>query len=253
MGTLKLSVIIITLNEERNLPLLLGDLERQTVLDFETLVVDSCSLDKTVARARSFSKRLEPLRIIEMPRRGVSLGRNTGALEAQCERILFLDADTRLDPDFIENCLSEMESRCLDVGGVYMKNPNASLLIRAGLSLFNLGLGVSALFFPMAVGACVFSTRTLHGRIGGFDESITLCEDCDYVRRASGERGARFGMLRQKFVFHTRRLEQDGLLKTGWTYLRANLHRFFIGELYGNPYRYQFGHYSSPKTGESDA
>ncbi len=106
----KVSIVIITLNEERNLPHLLENLERQTARNFEVIVVDSKSTDATVAVARSFLNRL-PLQIVEMPDRGVSLGRNTGASKAQYERLLFLDADTRLDPDFLEKAVGELEAR----------------------------------------------------------------------------------------------------------------------------------------------
>ncbi len=238
----KVSIVIITLNEERNLPHLLENLERQTARNFEVIVVDSKSTDATVAVARSFLNRL-PLQIVEMPDRGVSLGRNTGASKARYERLLFLDADTRLDPDFLEKAVGELEARRLQVGGVYMKCRGAALSITAGILLFNVGIWLGQHVFPMATGGCLFSTRTAHARIGGFDESIVLCEDCDYVRRAFQMDGVRFGMLRQHFYFHTRRLEQDGVFRTGLTYLRANAHRFFAGELRGNPYFYRFAHY----------
>ena len=235
------SVVVITLNEEHNLPLILGDLERQTAKNFEVIVVDSKSTDTTVEVARSFMDRL-PLRVVVMSDRGISLGRNTGASHAQHERLLFLDADTRLDSDFLKKAVKELEARRLHVGGVYMKCRGYSLTA-LGMRIFNIGLWAGQRVFPMAIGACLFSTRTAHDRIGGFDESIVLCEDCDYVRRASKENGVRFGMVRQSYYFHLRRLKQEGALKMGWTYIRANFHRMFVGELYGNPYSYQFDHY----------
>jgi glycosyltransferase involved in cell wall biosynthesis len=237
------SIIIITLNEERNLPHILEDLERQTAKNFEVIVVDSKSTDATVEVARSFFGRL-PLRIVEMSGRGVSLGRNTGASHARCERMLFLDADTRLDHDFLEKSVEELETRRLQIGGVYMKCHDTLSLASAGIRIFNIGLWLGQRVFPMAAGACLFSTRTAPAGIGGFNESIVLCEDCDYIRRASKEK-LRFGMLGQYYYFHLRRLEQDGVLKTGWTYIRANFHRMCVGELYGNPYRYQFAHYDN--------
>jgi GT2 family glycosyltransferase len=124
--------------------------------------------------------------------------------------------------------------------------------IAVGVQFFNVGFWLGQRFFPMATGGCLFSTRTAHARIGGFDESIVLCEDCDYVRRASKD-NLRFGMLRQNYYFHPRRLEQEGILRTGWIYLRANFHRMFVGELYGNPYRYRFAHYdNSPEDSNND-
>jgi len=239
------SIVVITLNEERNLPRILGDLERQTAKNFEVLVVDSKSTDGTIEAARSFLNRV-PLRIIEMSDRGVSLGRNTGASLARYERLLFLDADTRLDSDFLEKAVEELEVRRLQIGGVYMKHNDAPSLLAAGIRVFNAGIWMTQKVFPMAIGSCLFSTRTAHDEIGGFDESIVLCEDCDYVRRASKEDGFRFGMLRQNFYFHPRRFKRDGVLRTGCTYLRANLYRLFVGELYGNPYSYRFDHYDNP-------
>ena len=238
----EVSIIVITLNEERNLPYILGDLERQTFKNFEVIVVDSKSTDATLEVARSFMNIL-PVRIVEMSDRGVSLGRNTGASLAEYERLLFLDADTRLDAEFLEKSVRELEIRRLQVGGVYMKCRESFSLTAAGFKLFNAGLWLGQRVFPMATGACLFSTRTAHDRIGGFDKSIVLCEDCDYVSRASKEDGLRFGMLKQNFYFHHRRLEQDGIFRTGWIYIRANIYRMFVGELYGNPYLYQFGHY----------
>ena len=238
-----ISIIVITLNEELNLPLLLGDLERQTANNFEVIVVDSNSTDATVEVAKSFIGRL-PLKVVEMSDRGVSLGRNTGASLAQYERLLFLDADARLDSDFLEKATKELRVRQLQIGGVYLRYHNTFSLMAVGFKLFNVGFWLGQRLFPMATGGCLFSTRTAHAKIGGFDESIVLCEDCDYVRRATKEK-LRFGMLRQYYYFHPRRLKQEGILRIGWIYIRANFHRMFKGELYGNPYRYKFAHYDN--------
>ena len=48
------SIIIPTLNEERNLPNLLKELSEQTFNDFELIVVDGLSDDKTLVKANSF-------------------------------------------------------------------------------------------------------------------------------------------------------------------------------------------------------
>ena len=246
------SIIVITLNEEHNLTNILGDLERQTAKNFEVIVVDSKSTDDTVEVARSFQNRL-PLQVVEMSKRGTSLGRNTGASHARYERLLFLDADTRLDLDFLEKAVEELDVRRLQIGGVYMKCRDTFSSVAVGIRLFNVGFWLGQRVFPMATGGCLFSTRIVHARVGGFDESIVLCEDCDYVRRASKEYGLRFGMLRQSYYFHPRRLELEGVLRTGWTYLRANFHRLLVGELYGNPFRYRFAHYdNSPEDSNND-
>lgn len=176
-----------------------------------------------------------------MGTRGVSLGRNTGAELAKHERILFLDADVRLDATFLTNALSQLQDKQLEVAGVYMGAKSLPLVHKFGYGLFNLGLFITQYTFPTAVGACIFSTKSAHVKLNGFDEQIVLCEDCDYVKRAS--KTWRFRFLNLTFGFDPRRLDQDGVFKMGATYLKANVRRFFFGEMKNNEMEYKFGHY----------
>lgn len=86
----KLSVLIITLNEEANMQPLLAD------LDFveEVIVVDSYSTDKTKSITQSFSN----VRFIENQFESYSSQRNFAISQAKNDWILFLDADERLTP-----------------------------------------------------------------------------------------------------------------------------------------------------------
>lgn len=236
-----ISVVIITLNEEKRIGRLLEDLSNQTYRDFEVVVVDSNSEDKTCEVARGFGKAFQNLIVHRMDGRGTSLGRNTGAELATHERLLFLDADVRLAPDFLAKAMHQFKKKPLEVAGVYMNGDELALGYRLGYGLFNAGLLATSLFFPTAVGACIFSTKHAHQRIGGFDEKIVLCEDCDYVRRAS--QTFKFRMLPLTFSFDPRRLEQEGFFSMGLTYFKANVRRFFFGEMRNNEMDYQFGHY----------
>ncbi|WP_064608127.1 glycosyltransferase family 2 protein [Photobacterium sp. J15] len=236
------SIVIITLNEEKRIGRLLDDLSKQTHSDFEVILVDSNSEDKTCEIAKGFEKALPALTVHKMEKRGASLGRNTGANLASNERILFIDADVRLDPTFLTNALHQLEQKKLDVAGVYMSAKQLSLGYKLGYGAFNAGLYMTSFFFPTSVGACLFSTKRVHEEIGGFDEAIVLCEDCDYVRRAS--QTWRYRMIPVSFWFDPRRLEQDGFLKMGLTYLKANIRRFFFGEMRNNEMEYKFGHYT---------
>ena len=243
MTTPSLSIIIITLNEEERLPLLLGDLQRQTWTDFEVIHVDSNSTDQTVGQSAQISAQFVDYHIVEMEQRGVSLGRNTGAQQARADRLLFLDADTRLVPDFLETAMLELQQRDLEVGIVCMATTGLAFRQRISFGLFNAGIRLTSYFFPTAIGACLFSEREIHDEIGGFDERLKLCEDCHYVLKASKAPLSTVGVLHSRFSFDPRRLDQDGFLRTGFTYLRANLHRFFRGELFRNQIPYEFGHY----------
>ncbi|WP_299927708.1 glycosyltransferase [uncultured Pelagimonas sp.] len=243
MTTPHLSIVIITLNEEKRLPLLLSDLAAQTWTDFEVIHVDSKSTDRTVDVSHGLAHSFEHYRVIEMQNRGVSLGRNTGAAVAQGKRLLFLDADTRLGSDFLRTALGELEDEQAAVGIVTMSTDGLAIPYKLGFNLFNAGIRLTSVFFPTAIGACLFSTPQMHAAIEGFDESLSLCEDCNYALKAHRRDRRAVSVLRQQFHFDPRRLEQDGFATTGLTYLRANIRRFFSGELHNQEIPYEFGHY----------
>lgn len=235
------SIVIITLNEEKNIGRLLRDLTQQTDQNFEVVLVDSNSEDRTIEIAKAYQKQLPRLVIHKMNKRGASLGRNQGALIAQHQRLLFLDADVRLSNTFLAQADENLNKSGLEVAGVYMNAKGLPLLHKIGYGMFNVGFFVTQFVFPTAVGACIFSSKRIHKAIGGFDESINLCEDCDYVKRAS--KTWRFRFLPMSFRFDSRRLDQDGMIKTAFVYLRANVYRIFVGELKDNQIKYEFGHY----------
>lgn len=234
------SIIIITLNEEENIAKLLGDLQAQTFTDFEVIVSDSNSDDDTLAVARRFSGSLN-LRTVAMKGRGVGLGRNAGAAEARAERLIFFDADVRLDADFLARARRALDSSGLLVAAARLRSRDPSWRIRAAIHSADWMIRAVQFCFPHCAGACIFSTRTVHRHLGGFDETITLGKDCDYVNRAA--KSFRFRILPVYFEFHPRCLKQDGMLTVGLTYLRGSWHRLTKGEIRNHAVPYQQGHY----------
>ncbi len=244
------SIVVITLNESHNISRLLDCLCKQSYKAFEVIVVDSNSDDDTVAIAECYRHRLS-LRTVVMQTRGTSLGRNTGAEYARHERLLFLDADVCIKPDFLEKSVHALRRRKLLVGAGRIRSTQAGWRYRFGVRLFDYGMLLTQYHFPTCTGACIFSSKTVHEFIGGFDTRISLCEDCDYVKRAA--RTFKFRMLPVFFEFDIRRLKKDGIGKLGWTYLKANTLRLFCGELRNNEIDYPFDHYDPPSTTASQS
>jgi glycosyltransferase involved in cell wall biosynthesis len=91
----QLSVVILTLNEERNLP---SCLESLAGLNYRLFVVDSGSKDRTVEIATEFGAT-----ILTHPFENYSAQRNWSQthLSIQTEWILHLDADERLTPELV--------------------------------------------------------------------------------------------------------------------------------------------------------
>ncbi len=109
------SIIIPALNEEKYLPKLLGDLSEQSFRDFEVIIVDGGSKDKTISLATSFADRLPKLTILNSPRAHVCTQRNLGAKHAQAEVLIFSDADNRLPSYFLQGIKYQWEKENVDL------------------------------------------------------------------------------------------------------------------------------------------
>ncbi|MDG6906551.1 MAG: DUF2064 domain-containing protein [Nitrososphaerota archaeon] len=93
----ELSVIIPTLNEEKNINNILDSLDRQTSRDFEIVVVDGGSRDGTVSTAIS---RANKLAFVGNPSR--KRQENIGGFGAKGRVLLFLHADSIVSPTLCE-------------------------------------------------------------------------------------------------------------------------------------------------------
>lgn len=101
-----LSIIIPTMNEERSIGLVIDDIRKslQPSLDFEILVIDTDSKDKTREIAAS-----KGARVIDEPRRGYGRAYKTGFERAAGDIIATLDADMSYPADRIPGLLKILE------------------------------------------------------------------------------------------------------------------------------------------------
>lgn len=229
----KASVVIPAYNEEELLPVLLDSLNRQRFKEFEVIVADAHSEDRTAAIAREMGAR-----VVEggMPARG----RNAGAAEARGRFILFLDADVKVPPEFVGNVHDEMERRYADLATCEIRPISDIGLDRALFSLANSVVRYTAKSEPRAPGFCIFCTKRLFDRVGGFDESITLGEDHDFLKRASKFRPM-IWLYDSYMEVSVRRLEKEGRLGYAVKALQSDLYRNFVGEIRNNEIEHEFG------------
>jgi glycosyltransferase involved in cell wall biosynthesis len=94
------SVVVPLFNKERYIRRCLESICRQTMPDFEVVVVDDGSSDRSADMAESIA---DPrIRVIRQENRGEGGARNRGIREARGELIAFLDADDEWLPGFLE-------------------------------------------------------------------------------------------------------------------------------------------------------
>ncbi|MEK7655891.1 MAG: glycosyltransferase [Patescibacteria group bacterium] len=231
----KVSIIIPTKNEEQHLPKLLETIKSQTLKDFEVIVADAKSTDKTRDIALAYGAK-----VIEGGLPGP--GRNAGAVSATGDVLVFLDADVLLpSTKYLQECLTEMDRKGFDVATCNVKPLSRKPIDRALHEVYNAYAMATEKIRPHAPGFCILVRRHAHESIKGFDEDVVFGEDHDYVQRASKE-GKSFGILRAHPIrVSVRRLEKDGRLGTALKYMFGELRMLTKGSFKEMPFDYIMG------------
>jgi glycosyltransferase involved in cell wall biosynthesis len=183
MGDSTISVVIPTLNEERNLETCFGSLMKQIHDDFEVIIVDGGSKDQTVDMAEKYG-----FRILEVQKRrphDVSAAKNEGASRASGDILLFLDADMTVEP----NCLAVLADgyRAPVVVGIACKVlpfdgngvERAMYQLNNILARFSNWVGIHELSYF----SCHSYRKDCFVKVGGFREDLHACEDLDLALR----------------------------------------------------------------------
>lgn len=225
-----ISIVIPAYNEEKYLPKLLKCIKQQTYKDYEIIVADADSNDKTRRIAKKYG-----CKIVEggMP----SVGRNNGAKAAKGNILLFLDADVQFDKNFLENAVKEIKARDLDVAGCHTFPLTSHIIDKIFFSIFNVWTFATQFFYPNASGSGIFCKKWLHEKVKGFDETIKLSEDMDYAKRCG--RHGKFRIIKSaKSYVAMRRFEKEGRFKIGFKLLLSAFYRIFLGEIKSDVFKY---------------
>jgi serine protease Do len=226
-----LSIIIPALNEEKYLPILLSQIKKQNFTDYEIIVADAGSTDRTVEVAKSFG-----CKIVKggLPAKG----RNEGAKVAEGDIFLFMDADNIYLPDgFLEKLISEFERRNLGVA-VFPIYPQGNLIDKIFYFLYNKFVEIFQNWTAFAFNS-VLIRREVFEKVGGFDEKVVFAEDHDLVKRAA--KISKFGFIKTEPVLTSpRRFEREGRLKTYGKYLLAGIYISLFGPIKKPIFDYRF-------------
>jgi glycosyltransferase involved in cell wall biosynthesis len=124
---IKVSVVIPAFNEEKLIGRCLKSLEKQTMKrgDYEIIVVDNNSTDKTAQIAKKYADK-----VVKEKRKGILFARQKGCDEAQAEIILRTDADGYVPKDWIKkgyNYLTK-NKKTVAVSGFYFPDNKDMIL-----------------------------------------------------------------------------------------------------------------------------
>lgn len=214
---ISISVIIPTWNEEDCIADLLTALQMQDHTGpMEVLVVDGGSQDATADIVRRFPD----VRLLIADRPGVSIQRNRGAAAAQNELLVFLDADNRPGPTFLSRLAGEYARRPFAVACPWFRPDSRHIGIHAFYFVFNCLFWLSQWRFHTGAGICIATQRAVFLQAGGFNETLHLGEDVDYIRRSSHQ--GRHAHLPIPLITSARRFETDGVGRMIVFYLRIS-------------------------------
>ena len=229
------SIIIPTYNEEKYLPILLDSIKEQDFDDYEVIVADANSTDRTREIAEEYG-----CRVVDggLP----AVGRNNGAKVATGDILLFLDSDLQLTEDYLAKVLYEFRMEKIGIGITQMlpmSNKIEDKLFHDFANYFMIGVENIK---PHGAGCYgIIAKRELHEKCGGFDESLTFGEDTDYIERLAKEEP--FRVLRNaKIGVSTRRLEEEGISTLIQQYGKSTVNDFLGKRTDASELNYDFDH-----------
>ncbi len=237
-----ISIVIPTLNEEKYLPNILNDLKKQSFKDFEIIVSDANSEDKTgdVARLNSCKFILS-----KKEDRHPSIQRNNGAKIAQGDLILFLDADTRIfDKEFIKKTVDYFYKENLVIAGFFIDFQNKKLFYRFYYFVYNNLAYLAQKIKPLALGAGIIIKKDIHFKLNGFDQEVFIGEDQLYCEKAA--KFGKFSLIKNtKIFFSTRRFEKEGPWRLFFKLVYSTLYVLIFGPIKKKIINYDFGNFKS--------
>lgn len=231
-----------TLNEEKYLPTLLYSLASQTDKNFEVIISDGKSEDKTIEKTLEFKKSLD-IKTYSSSKRNVRYQRNFGVKKARGNYLIFIDADHWVDNNFIELIFKEIAETNADViipvaifatKKMFWKIYSlfSDIFVRVAYSVFKI---------PLGSGPAVIIKRSIFEKIGGYDESIFYLEE-PYLLQLAGKCGAKIYHSKDiKLYSSTRRMDKIGILKFCYMHMVASFYFVFRGPIRERIFEYEMG------------
>jgi glycosyltransferase involved in cell wall biosynthesis len=188
------SIIIPAYNEAEELPSTLASIRAAmtaTSLIGECIVVDNNSTDETTAVAQAHGADL----VVHEPLNQISRARNAGATQSRGRFLVFVDADTRIQPALLLEALRLLDKTpCVGGGSIIKFEGEVSTIGRVSIRVWEF---ISKLT-RTAAGSFIFCRRDAFEAIGGYDESLYASEEVRFsrcIKKWGRPRGLSFSIL----------------------------------------------------------
>jgi len=224
----KISIIIPTINEANNLPLLLSDLS-STNKEVEIVIVDCGSKDKTIDIANIYGARVYKSK---EKNRGLQL--DIGAKNSKGEWLIFLHADTRLTHDWFEKIKSVIKGDRKFIYYFEFKINDEKIIYR----LLEITVNFRSKYFKQPYGdQGLIIHRSMYLKNNGF-RKIPLMEDVDFFRRLNNKKNLK--QLNLPIFTSSRKWERTNIFLQSlknWNFRRRWIKGESINSIYYDYYK----------------
>lgn len=135
---------------------------------YEIVVVDDASTDRTAQLAQDHGAR-----VVSVACRKISATRNAGASAARGSLLMFVDADTQVNPQVVSAALGAVRRGTTGGGATIRFDGVVPLYARLLLPVLTLSFRLTR----TAAGCFIFCTREAFAAVGGFDEAYYGAEE----------------------------------------------------------------------------
>ena len=115
-----ISVIVPVYNVEKYLSQCIDSILSQTFTDFELLLIDDGTPDRSGEICDEYAEKDERIRVFHQKNGGLSVARNRGLMEAKGRHVTFVDSDDYVKPTYIEDLYRELP-KGIDDGGLIIE------------------------------------------------------------------------------------------------------------------------------------
>lgn len=172
------SVVVPCFNGGRYLEALMAAFARQTLKDFEIIIVDDGSTEK--ATLQKLAALEGKARVIHQDNRGLSAARNTGIEAARSDFVAVLDCDDTFEPPFLEEAVTLMRAAPADVALVF----SHLRLTGVGNGLIERHFNRFDLLFTNTMHSGLMLRKACWRAVGGYDEAMRQgYEDWEFYLR----------------------------------------------------------------------
>jgi len=239
---MKISVVIPTYNRERFLKRAIESVLNQTFQDFELIIVDDGSTDKTKEVVDSFQSNKIKY-IYQKNSGGAAFPKNTGIKIAQGEYIAILDSDDEWLPEKLEKQIGffEKHSEISVVGCNFLINGQKEYKVPKYKNVFKQMLITD----NMGPGSIMIYRREVFNKVGLFDENLKSGQDKEMRIRLAQE--YKFGFIDKPLVNYYighNNISSSGLSiekrERDWQYIFEKYRKYYQADkkLYSDKLRY---------------